>query len=351
MIRRIQALNYRCVRFVDLPLGERQVLVGPNGTGKSTLIDILAFLRDFVRHGPLAAVEERADEFRDLVWGRPVDAPGFELAVEFALPAECRDELPAERGYRTYRYEVALRGGRGGVGIHAERGILAPLPRAAEGVQPFLFPDLPEPPATILTPARPGAHTVLSKSPGGKDRFYKEQDPAKGWVTEVALGPHRSTLGGLPESPETLPASTAIKRILETCVTRLRPDAAAMKRPSPPGLPDDALLEDASNLPGWCGDSMTATGRISPPGSRPCAAPSPASRTSALHGGLRTGTATSCFATATASTPRPGSSPTAPCASSLSPCLPSFLPVSGSSWSKNRNAACTPARSAPSTPR
>ena len=249
MIRRIQALNYRCLRYADIPLGERQVLVGPNGAGKSTLIDILAFLRDFVRHGPLAAVEERADEFRDLVWGRPADAPGFELAVEFELPAECRDELPAERGYRTYRYEVALRGGEGGVGIHAERGILAPLPRAAEGVQPFLFPDLPEPPETILAPARPGAHTVLSKSPGGRDRFYTEQDPAKGWVTEVALGPHRSTLGGLPESPETVPASTAIKRILETRITRLRPDAAAMKRPSPPGLPDDALLEDGSNLP------------------------------------------------------------------------------------------------------
>ena len=249
MIRRIQALNYRCLRFVDLPLGERQVLVGPNGAGKSTLVGILAFLRDFVRHGPLAAVAERADDFRDLVRGRPTEQLRFELAVEFALPAECLDQLPAERNYRTYRYEVALRGGEGGVGIHAERGILAPPPRAADGVQPFLFPDLPEPPATILAAARPGAHTVLSKSPGGKDRFYKEQDPAKGWVTEVALGPHRSALGGLPESPETLPASTAVKRILETCITRLRPDAAAMKRPCPPGLPDDALLDDASNLP------------------------------------------------------------------------------------------------------
>ena len=249
MIRRIQALDYRCLRYADIPLGERQVLVGPNGVGKSTLIGILAFLRDFVRHGPLAAVEERAGEFRDLVWGRSEDSPGFELAVEFELPAECRERLPPERDYRTYRYEIALRAGDGGVEIHAERGILAPLPRTDGGEQPFLFPDLPEPPATILAPPRPGAHTVLSKSPGGRDRFYKEQDPVKGWVTEVALGPHRSALGGLPESPETLPASTAIKRILETGITRLRPDAAAMKRPSPPGLPADALLGDASNLP------------------------------------------------------------------------------------------------------
>ena len=249
MIRRIQALNYRCLRFVDIPLGERQVLVGPNGAGKSTLIGILGFLRDFVRHGPVAAVAQRAGDFRDLVWGRPEDSAGFELAVEFDLPAECRDHLPAGRDYRTYRYEVAMHGGEDGVSIHAERGILAPRPRGGDGEQPFLFPDLPEPPETILAAARPGAHTVLSKSPGGKDRFYKEQDPVKGWVTEVALGPYRSALGGLPESPETLPASMAVKRILETGITRLQPDAAAMKRPSPPGLPDDALLEDGSNLP------------------------------------------------------------------------------------------------------
>lgn len=39
MIQRIQALDYRCLRFVDIPLGERQVLVGPNGgprTGTAT---------------------------------------------------------------------------------------------------------------------------------------------------------------------------------------------------------------------------------------------------------------------------------------------------------------------------
>ena len=248
MIRRIQALNYRSLRHVDVSLGRRQVLAGPNGSGKSTLIGAIEFLRDFVRDGPEAAVRGHTDEFRDLVWGRPADDPGFELAVEFDLPAECRDQLPAEKDFRVYRYEVALRGDEQGPRIHSERGILSPLPRPAGSVQKFLFPDLPEPPASILAPARPGASTVLSKSPGGTDRFYVEQDPAKGWVTYVALGPHRSALGGLPESPETLPATTAVKQMLETGVTRLRPDPEAMKRPGPPGLPGKALLEDGSNL-------------------------------------------------------------------------------------------------------
>ena len=44
MVRRIQALNYRCLRHVDVRLdGNFHILVGPNASGKSTLMDIIAF--------------------------------------------------------------------------------------------------------------------------------------------------------------------------------------------------------------------------------------------------------------------------------------------------------------------
>ncbi|MYA10279.1 MAG: AAA family ATPase [Gemmatimonadetes bacterium] len=248
MIRRFQALNFRCLRFVDVPLGERQVLVGPNGAGKSTLTGALGFLSDLVRNGPVAAVAERVGEFRDLVWERPAESPGFELAVELELPAEVREQLPPEKGYRTYRYEVALADGDCSAGIRAERGILEPMREPAGAVQDYLFPDLPEPPATILAPARPGARTVLSKSAGGADRFYVEQDP-KGWVTEIALGAQRSALGGLPESTGRFPASTFARRALATGITRLGPRVAAMRGPCGPGVPDGELLETGSNLP------------------------------------------------------------------------------------------------------
>ena len=36
MIRRLQALNYRCLRYVDVRLDRFHVLVGPNASGKST---------------------------------------------------------------------------------------------------------------------------------------------------------------------------------------------------------------------------------------------------------------------------------------------------------------------------
>ena len=45
MIRRIQALNYRCLRYADVRLDRFHVLVGPNASGKSTLFDVVAFPR------------------------------------------------------------------------------------------------------------------------------------------------------------------------------------------------------------------------------------------------------------------------------------------------------------------
>ena len=82
MIRRIQALNYRCLRYVDVELDRFHVLVGPNASGKSTLFDVIAFLGDLVSSGLEAAVERRTTNFQVLVWGRPKHPLGFELAVE-----------------------------------------------------------------------------------------------------------------------------------------------------------------------------------------------------------------------------------------------------------------------------
>ena len=97
MIRRLEALNYRCLRYVDVELGRFHILVGPNASGKSTLFDAIAFLGDLVSDGLEAAVENRTSNFQALVWGRPRDGLGFELAVEFDIPDGLRDKLPSEK--------------------------------------------------------------------------------------------------------------------------------------------------------------------------------------------------------------------------------------------------------------
>ena len=48
MITRIQALNFRCLQYVAQPVGAFHVLTGANASGKTTFLDILAFIRDLV---------------------------------------------------------------------------------------------------------------------------------------------------------------------------------------------------------------------------------------------------------------------------------------------------------------
>jgi predicted ATPase len=80
MISRVQALNYRCLRFIDRPMGSFHVLVGPNASGKSTFLDVIAFLGQLVSNGLDRALGERSRNFEDLVWQRKGDR--IEMAIE-----------------------------------------------------------------------------------------------------------------------------------------------------------------------------------------------------------------------------------------------------------------------------
>ena len=44
MFTRIEVQNYRSLKNIDLPLSEFHVLTGANATGKTTLLDLFAFL-------------------------------------------------------------------------------------------------------------------------------------------------------------------------------------------------------------------------------------------------------------------------------------------------------------------
>ena len=103
-LRRIRAVNFRCLRNVDVELDEFHVLVGANGSGKSALFDALLFVGDSLLLGLDGATERRTGDFRDLVWGRPDSGLSFELMFELDVPKAIRDEIP--RLYR--RFAVSL---------------------------------------------------------------------------------------------------------------------------------------------------------------------------------------------------------------------------------------------------
>ena len=111
-LRRIRAVNFRCLRNVDIELDEFHVLVGANGSGKSALFDALLFVGDSLLLGLDRAADLRTGDFRDLVWGRPDSGLSFELMFELDVPKAIRDEIP--RLYRRFAVSLSVHEAKSG---------------------------------------------------------------------------------------------------------------------------------------------------------------------------------------------------------------------------------------------
>lgn len=255
MIRCIEALHYRCLRNVRQEIGPFQLLVGPNASGKSTLLDGVRFLGQLVSGGMEAAVRDRTENLRDLIWQHEGDR--FELAVELAIPENLLPLLKQPL-YDVCRYETA-------VGIDPEtkenvilservllkaRHAAGAIPGAIQG---DLFPNISEAPQTILTaPHGKGVKSVVNKVRGGNDNFYDET--GKGWDHAFKLGPRKSALGNLPEDESKFPVSTWLKQVLIQGIESLVLSSERMRKPSPPGQPT-GFRSDGSNLP-WAIEAL-----------------------------------------------------------------------------------------------
>jgi predicted ATPase len=255
MIRLIEALNYRCLRYISQRLGGFHVLVGPNASGKSTFLDAIAFLGDMVSKGLEAAVDARTQDFRDLTWGRK--GGDFELAVELEIPRSRRRLLPQGSACEVIRYELSLGLDRDTqeVSILAEKVLLKPRPAPDENpLQKTLFPEEPRAPKTLMSPkSGKGTKTIVNKIPGGNDNFYDET--GKDWELAFKLGPRKSALANLPEDESKFPVATWLKSALMTGVQRLVLSSALMRQPSPPGQPK-TFRPDGSNLP-WVVEALS----------------------------------------------------------------------------------------------
>jgi predicted ATPase len=248
VIRRVEALRYKCLRAVKREIAPFQILVGPNASGKSTFLDVIALLGDLLDSGLRKAVGDRSPDFHKLVWMQ--EGTRIELAVELQIPEARRKKLP-QNGAQIARYEVAI-----GLAPSSELSILAEClwlkrPDAAvERVQSELFPAPPPPPEHIVMPERRRTpvgwkKVVLKQAETGNDYFMSETTD---WKSPFRLGPQRAALANLPEDEERFPVATWVRRVLQAGVQRLALNSEAMRRPSPPGSPVE-FQPDGSNLP------------------------------------------------------------------------------------------------------
>ena len=236
MIRRIQAFNYRCLRYVDVRLDRFHVLVGPNASGKSTLFDVVAFLGDLVSDGLDAAVEKRTRNFQDLVWGRPKTGPYFQLAVEFAIPEYVKERLPKSSDFQVFRYEIMIKEDDHGVHIESERGLLARNPVSNRTRSARRFPEPRTPPVTIFHGGtRKGARMILRQTGGGICSYSIETSRKGGRTrrTAAAHGKMKPALSLARTSESEFPTAFHVASMLETFTGSVVLDSLHMRRPSP----------------------------------------------------------------------------------------------------------------------
>jgi len=259
MIARIEALNYRCLRYVAQELAPFNVLVGPNGSGKSTFLDVVALLGEFLAHGLDEAIllgsdpsrqRGRASRVEELFFQGKGDR--FELVVELDIPAGLR--ATGRNGqYERIRYEVAL--GRSPesqeLTIVAETLWLKPRKLRRVERQASLFPaELPAPETLLTAPfgkhAPSGWRRIVNKIvASGNDNFQAE---TTGWNMPFKSGPRRAALANLPEDRDRFPLALWARDLLMRGVQRIALNVESLRRPCSPSLPS-RFSPDGSNLP------------------------------------------------------------------------------------------------------
>ncbi|MDE0038693.1 MAG: AAA family ATPase [Gammaproteobacteria bacterium] len=240
MLRRIQALNYGCLRHVDVALDAFHVLVGPNGSGKSTLFDLIAFARDAVTEGVQRAVEKRTNNLQDLVWGRPKHDAHFELALEFDLPVTLQEELRREglsncRG----RYELAV--------SDSEYGPHAPAENLRVVTETGVENDglATTPPTSLMQggDAFAGTHQALQRWIDERvAKMVPEEKLRRSVTARISRG------AGMLENIHTW-LNLPFAETFEAGCRRLSLDSGCLRQASAPVARNGPLEPDGSNLP------------------------------------------------------------------------------------------------------
>jgi predicted ATPase len=246
VISLIEALNYRCLHYVRQELGAFHLLVGPNASGKTTFLDVLGFLHDFVTRGENTAVESRSSNFYDLLWQH--EGCGFELAVEAPIPESLRDSLE-DKTCTSVRYEVAFRLDQteNQLEIVAEQAVLKADSESPPG-PPHGAPEALVEQGLIDSDDRLSPRCLFARC-RAHEGHYDAHVRSVNWSVQVnTLHPKGSLLGSIFQSQFFHPVCQWLRWCLSEGIEWTELDAQALRNPSPPGQ-GTRIGSDGSNVP------------------------------------------------------------------------------------------------------
>ncbi len=247
MFKKIEARRFKCLHMIDIRLRPFNILIGPNASGKSSLLEVFQFLQDALESNVEEAVRRRGNSLREIVWRHENPEKGFEFAVEADIP-----ETLQTNGYTRIRYEVGVGLGENGEGIVVTGENLWLVVGSQEDEASYrrtLFPVEPVErnvvhPSGAKTPK--GYRVVVRKvRPKGNDYFRSERT---GWNITFRLSPKRLALSGVPEDTDRFPVALWFRDFLKEGIQTLRLNSLAMRQPCPGDSPR-VFQPDGSNLP------------------------------------------------------------------------------------------------------
>lgn len=268
MITRIEAYRYRCFKSLNVRMRQFQVLVGPNGCGKTTLLDIPVLLGEMltsrsIEHAFQGSTDThlrpRTDYAGDLIFNRQGET--FELAVEAAIPQQIVASLAEkavygkrpkavdqyrsrpERWPATVRYEVRFELFNEALQIREENVVL--LPRDDSDVPHGIGISVAEwarersSRATRVIP-------VMERRRGDMVWFTAEMEKKR--LLPFEFQPTEPAFANLFSDASMFGASLWLRNLLMQDVCPYQPNLEGLRRAQPP-VQKPQLDQDASSLP------------------------------------------------------------------------------------------------------
>ncbi|MCX8063007.1 MAG: ATP-binding protein [Anaerolineales bacterium] len=243
MFHKLQIWRYKCIQVAQVELFPINILIGPNASGKSTLLDVFAFLRDALVEDVEQAIRKRATALRELVWNQKSVSEGFAFAIESVLPEQLR-----WNNFERIRYELRVGlSTEGSLTVSNENlWLISERSRGkeiSEKHQLYNIPSFQQVIHSSRTP--PGYRLVVRKVPESNSNYYKSE--RSDWNFTLRFLPNILALVGLPQDEAKFKAALWFRQKLLQGVQILQLNSMQMRRPCPQDAPR-TFQNDGSNL-------------------------------------------------------------------------------------------------------